>query len=298
VQKVGPSDSTVYIYDALGRLAAEYAAAAGASQCSTCYLTRDMLGTPRLVTDQSGSLVAWHDYLPFGEEIAANTAGRNNPPGALAGVNFWGAGADTINQKFTGQERDAESGLDWFKTRYYGSALGRFTSPDPIGIMKQKLLDPQQWNMYGYARNNPLRFTDPTGMYVANCGGDVKNCDKQIKNFDNALQQALKSKNQNVVDAAKAYGALGDKNGVNVSILKVVDAKHSDVTGQPALRLELEGRFLIQPPERLSKLLRSISGRDWTAARSNRQPYTRAYTSKIGRILLILLPKEAMAITR
>jgi hypothetical protein len=48
-------------------------------------------------------------------------------------------------------------------------------------------------------------------MYVANCGSDVKNCDKQIKNFDNALQKALKSKDQNVVNAAKAYGALGDK---------------------------------------------------------------------------------------
>ena len=89
-----------------------------------------------------------------------------------------------MNQKFTGKERDAETGLDYFKARYFGSALGRFTSPDPIGIMKQKLFDPQQWNAYAYARNNPLRFTDPTGMYVANCGSDVKNCDKQITNFD------------------------------------------------------------------------------------------------------------------
>jgi len=44
--------------------------------------------------------------------------------------------------EFTGKERDQETGLDYFGARYYGSALGRFTSPDPIVIMKQKLLDP------------------------------------------------------------------------------------------------------------------------------------------------------------
>jgi RHS repeat-associated protein len=68
--------------------------------------------------------------------------------------------------KFTGKERDQETGLDYFGARYFGSALGRFTSPDPIGIMKQKLVDPQQWNMYVYARNSSLRFMDPTGEFV------------------------------------------------------------------------------------------------------------------------------------
>jgi RHS repeat-associated protein len=64
---------------------------------------------------------------------------------------------------FTGKERDAESGLDYFGARYYGSALGRFTSPDPKQITTQRRLDPQQWNAYAYTRNNPLQFVDPDG---------------------------------------------------------------------------------------------------------------------------------------
>ena len=64
---------------------------------------------------------------------------------------------------FTGKERDSESGLDYFGARYYGSALGRFTSPDPKIITKQRVMDPQQWNRYSYTRNNPLQFIDPDG---------------------------------------------------------------------------------------------------------------------------------------
>ena len=66
--------------------------------------------------------------------------------------------------KFTGKERDAESGLDNFGKRYNSSSMGRFMTPDPIGIMTQKFVDPQQWNMYAYVRNSPLRSVDPTGM--------------------------------------------------------------------------------------------------------------------------------------
>jgi len=80
--------------------------------------------------------------------------------------------SDVMNDQFTGKERDAESGLDYFGARYYGSGLGRFTSPDPVGIMRQKLLDPQQWNAYAYVRGNPLRFVDPTGKYVELSGGE------------------------------------------------------------------------------------------------------------------------------
>ena len=63
----------------------------------------------------------------------------------------------------TGKERDAESGLDYFGARYLGSALGRFTSPDPISGTVLRTLNPQRWNMYAYAVNNPLSFIDPDG---------------------------------------------------------------------------------------------------------------------------------------
>jgi RHS repeat-associated protein len=87
-----------------------------------------------------------------------------------------------LHYKFTGKERDAESGLDNFKARYFGSSLGRFMTPDPLHVMKQKLIDPQQWNMYAYVRNNPLRFTDPTGMYT--CSDDNKCKTKQYTDFE------------------------------------------------------------------------------------------------------------------
>ncbi len=63
----------------------------------------------------------------------------------------------------TGKERDSESGLDYFGARYYGSALGRFTSPDPTVMTRQRISDPQQLNLYSYTRNNPLQFIDPDG---------------------------------------------------------------------------------------------------------------------------------------
>jgi RHS repeat-associated protein len=118
--------------------------------------------------------------------------------------------------EFTGKERDGETGLDFFGARYYGSALGRFTSPDPIGIIKQKLFDPQQWNAYGYARNNPLRFMDPTGQYVTNCASDDKKCNKAADEFEKQRQKDLNSKDKNVRAGAAAFGERGKDNVVHV----------------------------------------------------------------------------------
>jgi uncharacterized protein RhaS with RHS repeats len=67
----------VYVYDAFGQLAAEYSTAPSTPPCTTCYPSYDHLGSVRLVTDQNGNVVARHDYLPFGEEVPANTTGRN-----------------------------------------------------------------------------------------------------------------------------------------------------------------------------------------------------------------------------
>jgi RHS repeat-associated protein len=66
------------------------------------------------------------------------------------------------HHKFTGKERDTESNLDDFGARFYTSNLGRFTSPDEFW-KDSHVSDPQSWNKYAYARNNPLRYVDLAG---------------------------------------------------------------------------------------------------------------------------------------
>jgi RHS repeat-associated protein len=68
--------------------------------------------------------------------------------------------------QFSGKERDSETGLDYFGARYYGSTMGRFTSPDSLFMELHRLAHPQSLNLYHYARNNPLSYTDETGLDV------------------------------------------------------------------------------------------------------------------------------------
>jgi RHS repeat-associated protein len=77
---------------------------------------------------------------------------------------------------FTGKERDAETGLDYFGARYYSAAQGRFLSTDPIIMGPHKASNPQNWNLYSYAINNPLKFTDHTGEIIKDsaCWADSK----------------------------------------------------------------------------------------------------------------------------
>lgn len=77
-------------------------------------MSTDHLGSTRLVTDQNGNIVGRHDYIPFGEEIAANSGGRDSTFGIQ----------DFVNQKFTGKERDQETGLDYFGASITGQVWG------------------------------------------------------------------------------------------------------------------------------------------------------------------------------
>ena len=119
---------------------------------------------------------------------------------------------DANDYKFTGKERDAESGLDNFPARYLTSSMGRWMSPDPLGGIRA---DPQTLNKYAYVRNNPVTLTDPTGLYT--CKDDNNQCkSKQDVAFEKARQQALNSKDSDVVRAAKAYGDPTKDNHVGV----------------------------------------------------------------------------------
>jgi RHS repeat-associated protein len=114
----------------------------------------DWLGTERARTDLSGTACETISSLPFGDnQTITSTCGDLSP------------------LHFTGKERDSESGLDNFGKRYNASSLGRFMSPDPFipfNLKKDKfeawISNPQHWNKYAYALNNPLLYVDPSGM--------------------------------------------------------------------------------------------------------------------------------------
>jgi RHS repeat-associated protein len=135
-------------------LVAEYGTPS-AADFGTKYVSVDHLGSTRLVTDTAQNQEICYDFLPFGELIPTGTDGRSG---------CYGSTATPLTEKFTGKERDPETGLDFFSARYMSSAQGRFTSPDPAGNFVANAADPQSWNMYAYARNNPLAFVDPSGL--------------------------------------------------------------------------------------------------------------------------------------
>jgi RHS repeat-associated protein len=89
-----------------------------------------------------------HDYLPFGEEIQVNTGIRTTTNGYVG---------DGIRQKFTGKDRDSETGLDYFEARYYAGKQGRFTSPDEFSGGPDDLFD-----FVDVASENPTLYGDLT----------------------------------------------------------------------------------------------------------------------------------------
>jgi RHS repeat-associated protein len=137
--------------------------AATPNELNTTFYSGDQIGSTTILTDGAGWPVSSDIYYPFGQE--PTPAGGNN------------------HYKFTGQERDSEANLDYFNARHYSFAAGRFMSPDPYnGSMDIRY--PQTFNRYSYVLNNPLGYTDPSGLdpfsdiytisvYVFGAGGEV-----------------------------------------------------------------------------------------------------------------------------
>ena len=106
------------------------------------YYLKDHLGSIRVTVDAQGVVKGYDDYDPWGmvlEGRSSNTANVND------------------KYKFTGKERDVETGYDYFGARYYDSRIGRWMSVDP---MQEKY---PGWSPYNYTCNNPLVYVDATG---------------------------------------------------------------------------------------------------------------------------------------
>ena len=101
----------------------------------------DHLGTIRLITDSAGNKVSEHEYMPYGQELTA--AGN--------GV-----------MKFTGHERDGDTGMDYMHARFYQEHLGRFMGTD--SILGDIGGAGGSWNRYQYGLGNPMKMLDPDGL--------------------------------------------------------------------------------------------------------------------------------------
>ena len=111
------------------------------------YYQADQLGSVRAITDSAGLTANSYDYDAYGN-IEASVEGIANP------------------FTYTGREFDAESGLYFYRARYYDPATGRFLTEDPIGLVGG-------FNIYAYVDGNPVNFVDPTGE-AKNVGTAVK----------------------------------------------------------------------------------------------------------------------------
>jgi RHS repeat-associated protein len=121
---------------------------AQAQTASIEYYHQDAVGSVRAVTNHAGQVVRTHDYFPFGDGPDPSPALGQDP------------------RRFIGKERDRETGLDYFGARYYAQRSGRFRSVDPKLTLNAAVGDPQRFNRYAYALNNPITMIDPDGREV------------------------------------------------------------------------------------------------------------------------------------
>jgi RHS repeat-associated protein len=108
---------------------------------STASYLLDGQGSVRGLTDASGAVTDRYRYDAFGA-LTEQQGSTVNP------------------YRFTGQRWDAVSGLYSLRARFYDPGQGRFLSRDTAGLDQS---DPVEWNRYGYARNNPTTWSDPSG---------------------------------------------------------------------------------------------------------------------------------------
>lgn len=153
--------TTLYVYDLYNRLISELNGAGNPLRTyvwrddipvalivhgseTVFYLETDHLNTPIAARNQTGTVVWKWESDAFG-----STPANEDPDGDGATL--------TINLRFPGQYFDKESGLHYNHHRYYDPRLGRYLSPDPIGLAGGI-------NLYGYVGANPLSWVDPLGL--------------------------------------------------------------------------------------------------------------------------------------
>ena len=135
-QRTDLGETATYIYGLSGLIAIEQGD-------ETQFISKDHLGSTRMVSDREGQPSAYFNYMPFGQLIADNSSEASLQ--------------EQVRYLYTGQEWDGDVNLYNYHARQYDPALGQFYTPDPAG---------EGFSPYPYVDNNPINATDPTGAVI------------------------------------------------------------------------------------------------------------------------------------
>lgn len=102
----------------------------------------NLLGSAVLELNETGQVISYEEYHPYGSTAFHSVQGR--------------AEVSAKRYRYTGKEKDEETGLYYHGARYYAPWLGRWTAADPAGLV-------DGLNLYRYSRNNPVLYSDPSG---------------------------------------------------------------------------------------------------------------------------------------
>ena len=211
------------------------------NQPKTVYFLKDHLGSVRATVDQTGAVVGYDDYDPWGYILENRTKTRT-----------WGDNQAIAENKFTGKERDEEFSLNWdfFGARYYDAEIGRWMVRDP------RMSEYPNLSPYVYVVNNPLILVDPDGEKVTftakagspnrlvgvGYGGHFDDKENYIRVYEGyaklAPEQNTEQEGTRLIDGDTDFftvvdgdgnPVLKDKDGSPIWI-KVGDEKNADVT--------------------------------------------------------------------
>jgi len=223
IYKSSSSGTSVYAYDGVNLI--EEANSSGAAvarysqtqnideplamlrSAATSYYHADGLGSISSLSNAAGSIANTYTYDSFGK-LTASAGSLVNP------------------FQYTARESDTETGLYYYRARYYDPGAGRFLSEDPlrfrVGI-----------NHYRYVRNNPVNLTDPTGLYqlkgftpgdAANMILTINQLTEKLKSSPCCIDPKLRDKILNLL------GTANDGSGVTFTFHRELPADPGSVT--------------------------------------------------------------------
>lgn len=205
------------------------------------YYHNDALGSPIIATDPEGRVVWRKSYAPHGQPIGQAAP---NEPG------------------YTGKFEEPDLGIQNFGARWYDPRIGRFLAIDPAGFDPQ---NPQSFNRYAYANNNPYRYVDPNGESPLDVGFFIADTVSFGLALYSGNPQAIASAGVDLAASAVGLASPIPGTGLAIKAARAAD-KATDIVKAP----DTVGDLAKSAPKPGNKIYRvwgneaSANGRSWS----------------------------------